>query len=197
MYPEGGELIAGLPTGLRRSFTPAHKPADLAGVVVDESGREVGASAASTKVAADSNSHAGKSSVHAEITEPAASRSISCRRSKRRGGDSRGARHIGSMNRFVSTSLQRRTTSSPLSQAEVVLNHQVSKAPTRSRAVTGPRPTSRSTPPTRRRRADCHVLERWRSRWRAARVPPTREVGARHRITDAKAYSLEVRLGCT
>src|SRR5262245_31185665 len=42
MYPEGGELVAGL---LNRVYvearTPARKPADLAGVVVDGTGREV------------------------------------------------------------------------------------------------------------------------------------------------------------
>jgi uncharacterized protein YfaS (alpha-2-macroglobulin family) len=42
MYPEGGELIAGLLNRVYiEAFTPARKPADVAAVVVDESGREV------------------------------------------------------------------------------------------------------------------------------------------------------------
>jgi len=42
MYPEGGELVAGLLNRVYvEAFTPARKPADLAGVVVDEAGREV------------------------------------------------------------------------------------------------------------------------------------------------------------
>jgi hypothetical protein len=42
MYPEGGELIAGLLNRVYvEAFTPARKPADLAAVVVDEAGREV------------------------------------------------------------------------------------------------------------------------------------------------------------
>lgn len=41
-YPEGGELVAGLLNRVYfEAFTPAKKPADLAGVVVDEAGREV------------------------------------------------------------------------------------------------------------------------------------------------------------
>jgi hypothetical protein len=41
-YPEGGELVAGLLNRVYfEAFTPARKPADLAGVVVDEAGREV------------------------------------------------------------------------------------------------------------------------------------------------------------
>ena len=41
-YPEGGELVAGLLNRIYvEAFTPAKKPADLAGVVVDEAGREV------------------------------------------------------------------------------------------------------------------------------------------------------------
>ena len=42
MYPEGGDLVAGLPARVYlEAFTPAHKPADLAGVVVDAKGEEV------------------------------------------------------------------------------------------------------------------------------------------------------------
>jgi hypothetical protein len=42
MYPEGGELVAGLPNRVYfEAFTPAKKPADLAGSVVDGDGREV------------------------------------------------------------------------------------------------------------------------------------------------------------
>ena len=42
MYPEGGELIAGLLNRVYvEAFTPARKPADLAAVIVDEAGREV------------------------------------------------------------------------------------------------------------------------------------------------------------
>ena len=42
MYPEGGELIAGLPNRVYfEAFTPAKKPADLAGEVLDASGRKV------------------------------------------------------------------------------------------------------------------------------------------------------------
>ena len=42
MYPEGGELIAGLLNRVYvEAFTPARKPADLAAVVFDEAGREV------------------------------------------------------------------------------------------------------------------------------------------------------------
>ncbi|MBI3860859.1 MAG: A-macroglobulin complement component, partial [Planctomycetia bacterium] len=41
-YPEGGELVAGLLNRVYvEAFTPARKPADLAGVVVDDEGREV------------------------------------------------------------------------------------------------------------------------------------------------------------
>ena len=41
-YPEGGELVADLPGRVYfEARTPARKPADLAGVVVDEAGREV------------------------------------------------------------------------------------------------------------------------------------------------------------
>ncbi|GMU22953.1 MAG: hypothetical protein AMXMBFR13_30370 [Phycisphaerae bacterium] len=44
LYPEGGELIAGLPTRVYlEAKTPAHKPADVAGVVVDANGTEVAA----------------------------------------------------------------------------------------------------------------------------------------------------------
>jgi alpha-2-macroglobulin-like protein len=42
MYPEGGELIAGLPNRVYlEAFTPAQKPADLAGHVVDNKGKRV------------------------------------------------------------------------------------------------------------------------------------------------------------
>jgi hypothetical protein len=42
LYPEGGALVAGLPNRVYfEAFTPAHKPADLAGVVVDQDGKEV------------------------------------------------------------------------------------------------------------------------------------------------------------
>ena len=42
LYPEGGELVAGLPNRVYfEAFTPAKKPADLAGVIVDQSGKEV------------------------------------------------------------------------------------------------------------------------------------------------------------
>ena len=42
LYPEGGDLVAGLPNRVYfEAFTPAHKPADLAGVIVDQDGKEV------------------------------------------------------------------------------------------------------------------------------------------------------------
>ncbi len=42
IYPEGGDLVAGLPNRVYfEAFTPARKPADLAGVVVDADGKEV------------------------------------------------------------------------------------------------------------------------------------------------------------
>ncbi len=42
MYPEGGDLVAGLTNRVYfEAFTPAHKPADLAGVVLDANGQEV------------------------------------------------------------------------------------------------------------------------------------------------------------
>lgn len=42
LYPEGGELVAGLPNRVYfEAFTPAQKPADLAGVIVDANGKEV------------------------------------------------------------------------------------------------------------------------------------------------------------
>lgn len=42
MYPEGGDLVAGLPSRLYvEARTPAKKPADIAGVIVDASGAEV------------------------------------------------------------------------------------------------------------------------------------------------------------
>ena len=42
IYPEGGELVAGLANRVYfEAFTPAGKPADLAGVVLDTDGKEV------------------------------------------------------------------------------------------------------------------------------------------------------------
>ncbi len=42
LYPEGGDLVADLPNRVYfQAFTPAHKPADLAGVVVDQNGTQV------------------------------------------------------------------------------------------------------------------------------------------------------------
>jgi hypothetical protein len=42
VYPEGGDLVAGLPNRVYfEAFTPAKKPADLAGAVLDSKGREV------------------------------------------------------------------------------------------------------------------------------------------------------------
>ncbi|QDU96503.1 MG2 domain-containing protein [Lignipirellula cremea] len=42
LYPEGGDLVAGLPSRVYfEAFTPAKKPADLAGVVVDSQGATV------------------------------------------------------------------------------------------------------------------------------------------------------------
>ncbi len=42
MYPEGGDLVAGLENRVYfEAFTPAKKPADLAGVVVSKNGKEV------------------------------------------------------------------------------------------------------------------------------------------------------------
>lgn len=42
LYPEGGDLVAGLPNRVYlEAFTPAHKPADLAGVIVDAKGADV------------------------------------------------------------------------------------------------------------------------------------------------------------
>lgn len=42
VYPEGGELVAGLASRVYvEARTPAKKPADFAGVIVDESGKEV------------------------------------------------------------------------------------------------------------------------------------------------------------
>lgn len=44
MYPEGGDLVAGLPSRLYvEARTPAQKPADLAGVVLDDKGAEIAA----------------------------------------------------------------------------------------------------------------------------------------------------------
>lgn len=43
LYPEGGDLVAGLPCRVYiEARTPAKKPADLAGVVVDSTGAQVG-----------------------------------------------------------------------------------------------------------------------------------------------------------
>ncbi len=43
MYPEGGDLVAGLPTRVYlEARTPAKKPADIAGVVLDADGERVG-----------------------------------------------------------------------------------------------------------------------------------------------------------
>jgi len=45
LYPEGGNLVAGLPTRVYvEARTPAKKPADIAGVVVDAQGRQVATS---------------------------------------------------------------------------------------------------------------------------------------------------------
>jgi len=42
IYPEGGDLVAGLPNRVYfEAFTPAKKPADLKGAIVDDAGREV------------------------------------------------------------------------------------------------------------------------------------------------------------
>ena len=42
LYPEGGDLIAGLPNRVYfEAFTPAKKPADLAGIILDKQGNEV------------------------------------------------------------------------------------------------------------------------------------------------------------
>ncbi|MBI4026997.1 MAG: A-macroglobulin complement component [Verrucomicrobia bacterium] len=44
IYPEGGDLVAGLPMRVYvEARTPAHKPADIAGVVVDGEGADVAA----------------------------------------------------------------------------------------------------------------------------------------------------------
>ena len=44
MYPEGGDLVAGLPSRLYiEAFTPARKPADLKGTIVDSKGNQVAA----------------------------------------------------------------------------------------------------------------------------------------------------------
>jgi len=44
IYPEGGDLIAGLPTRVYvEGRTPAQKPADMAGVIVNAAGKEVAA----------------------------------------------------------------------------------------------------------------------------------------------------------
>ena len=43
MYPEGGQLVAGVPNRVYfEAFTPAKKPADLAGIVVADDGEQVG-----------------------------------------------------------------------------------------------------------------------------------------------------------
>jgi len=42
LYPEGGDLVAGLPNRVYfEARTPAQKPADIAGVIVDQDGKEV------------------------------------------------------------------------------------------------------------------------------------------------------------
>ncbi|MEZ6114086.1 MAG: MG2 domain-containing protein [Pirellulaceae bacterium] len=42
MYPEGGQLVAGLPNRVYfEAFTPAQKPVDLAGAIVDSQGEQV------------------------------------------------------------------------------------------------------------------------------------------------------------
>jgi uncharacterized protein YfaS (alpha-2-macroglobulin family) len=42
MYPEGGDLVAGLPSRVYvEAVTPARKPADIAGVVIDDGGTEI------------------------------------------------------------------------------------------------------------------------------------------------------------
>jgi len=42
MYPEGGQLVAGFPNRVYvEAFTPAKKPADLAGTIVDSGGKQV------------------------------------------------------------------------------------------------------------------------------------------------------------
>src|SRR5204862_1529492 len=42
IYPEGGDLIAGLPNRVYvEGRTPAQKPADMAGVIVNAAGKEV------------------------------------------------------------------------------------------------------------------------------------------------------------
>jgi hypothetical protein len=42
MYPEGGDLVAGLPCQVYfEAFTPAGKPADLSGILIDEAGNRV------------------------------------------------------------------------------------------------------------------------------------------------------------
>src|SRR5204862_7280336 len=44
IYPEGGDLIAGLPNRVYlEGTTPAQKPADMAGVIVNAAGKEVAA----------------------------------------------------------------------------------------------------------------------------------------------------------
>ena len=44
MYPEGGDLIAGLPCRVYiEALTPAKKPADLKGIIVDSKGNEIAA----------------------------------------------------------------------------------------------------------------------------------------------------------
>ena len=44
IYPEGGDLVAGLPCRVYfEARTPVRKPADIAGVVVDAGGEQVGA----------------------------------------------------------------------------------------------------------------------------------------------------------
>ena len=68
MYPEGGELIAGLLNRVYvEAFTPARKPADLAAVVLDEAGREVARFRSEHEGRGGSRFHAeGKPAIQAE-----------------------------------------------------------------------------------------------------------------------------------
>ena len=117
MYPEGGELIAGLLNRVYvEAFTPARKPADLAALVVDEAGREV---------ARFRSEHEGRGRFEftpkenhqykLKITEPAGIQTLfPLPPVKAEGAVIRaGARYCSaSMNRFASASLRRRRTSS-------------------------------------------------------------------------------------
>src|SRR6185369_1686541 len=43
IYPEGGDLVAGLPNRVYiEGRTPAHKPADMTGIIMDAAGKQVG-----------------------------------------------------------------------------------------------------------------------------------------------------------